>query len=205
MAALSTEQLEYLLSRIVQSHALHVDVLGVFPADCFPFARLRKRNSRDACFVMNVDPHDKPGKHWTAFYYASAEHALFHFDSFGLPLTVFPSFDYTSWMRKLNLKRLVTVSSHSLQSISSQVCGHYCVLFLHKCACLRMHPTVAARKIELLSADSVKRDSAVVVAVRRLANRRGKACLPTVRTMRSQLCTCMNAWVEKLTKNVDKQ
>jgi hypothetical protein len=63
MAALSTEQLEYLLTRVVQAHALHVDVLGVFPADCFPFVRLHRRTARDACFVMNVDPHDKPGKH----------------------------------------------------------------------------------------------------------------------------------------------
>ena len=200
MAALTTEQLEYLLNRIVQMHALHVDVLGVFPADCFPFARLRNRTARDACFVMNVDPHDKPGKHWTAFYYVSAQHALFHFDSFGLPLTVFPSFDHSSWMRKLRLNRLLTVSSHSLQAIDSKVCGQYCVLFLHKCACLRLHPTVAARMVELLSADATKRDDKVVKAVRELSNKDGESCVPTVSTTCSQHCMCMKEWVDMLTR-----
>ena len=200
MAGLSTEQLEYLLSRIVQAHALHVDVLGVFPADCFPFARLRNRTTRDACFIMNVDPHDKPGKHWTAFYYVSAQHALFHFDSFGLPLTVFPSFDYTSWMRKLRLKRLLSVSNHALQAINSKVCGHYCILFLHKCACLGLHPTTAISVLEQLSADAVKRDSEVVNAVRKLMKKHGKPCLPSVRTTCSQHCTCMRVWVDTLTR-----
>ena len=198
MAALSTEQLEYLLHKVVQTHALHVDVLGVFPADCFPFARLRNRTTRDACFVLNVDPHDKPGSHWTAFYYASAQHALFHFDSFGLPLTVFPSFDYSSWMRKLSLDTLVSVSSHALQSIDSKVCGHYCVLFLHKCACMGLKPTVAASALEQLSANEVKRDSMVAKAVRKLSNKHGEACVPTVTTMRSQRCTCMRGLVDML-------
>ena len=200
MAGLSTEQLEYLLNRVVQAHAPHVDVLGVFPADCFPFGRLRTRNKRDACFVMNVDPHNLPGKHWTAFYYAYAEHALFHFDSFGLPLTVFPSFDHSTWMRRLHLTRLDTVSSHSMQAINSRVCGEYCVLFLHKCACLRLDPTAAAQMIEKLSADATKRDSAVVKAVRKLSNKHGKACLPATNMRCSQQCMCMQAWVHMLSK-----
>ena len=103
-------------------------------------------------------------------------------------------------MRKLKLSLLLTVSSHALQAIDSKVCGQYCVLFLHKCACLNLHPTLAVEMIEKLSADAVKRDAEVVKAVRKLANVDGKACVPTVSTSCSQHCRCMKAWVDMLAR-----
>ena len=62
MAALHTEQLEYLLVHLVQRLG-YVDILGVFPADLLPTVALLRVRSRDVIFIANTDPHNRPGFH----------------------------------------------------------------------------------------------------------------------------------------------
>ena len=88
MAALHTEQLEYLLTHLVQQVG-NVDTLGVFPAYHLPSTALLRSRSRDVCFIANTDPHNRPGSHWLAFYYRARFRTLEYFDSYGFPLEAY--------------------------------------------------------------------------------------------------------------------
>ena len=76
--------------------------------------------------VANTDPSNKPGTHWAAFYFPSAEKGEF-FDSYG------QSPDYYNNL----LKRFLDTHSsewsfnnRKLQSAWSDVCGQYCIFYL---------------------------------------------------------------------------
>ena len=160
MAALSTEQVQELLEVVVPNRE-HVTVLGAFPADYLPiemhggvlyaFSPSESRRSRvldmhkNYCFVLNTDKHDQPGMHWLAFFYDGNVHTrmLEFFDSYGMPIDFYPNV-----MNAINDRGLkhtyMEVNKHlPLQSLTSQVCGQYCLVFLawrarHTSATMRM-------------------------------------------------------------------
>lgn len=137
---LSTIQLEQnmqLLLRHVAEVANHnqsapIDFLGVFPFDLFPLETfLETSPSRAMCCIVNSDPSNKPGTHWIAFFMDKANQIrnnipiLEFFDSYGLPPSAY-SFKPIS-------PTVCTVISnkYTLQSYSSNVCGHYCLMYLY--------------------------------------------------------------------------
>lgn len=79
------------------------------------------------CAIVNTDPSYEPGTHWVAFFLDSSvePNVLEFFDSYGLPPTAYdlklPSFTHS----------LLLVNQSTLQSYSSSVCGHYCLLYLY--------------------------------------------------------------------------
>ena len=72
---------------------------------------------------MDTDLKDQPGNHWLALYAPSAR-SIELFDSFGLS----PSMYSLEFLDSLH-------SSYSLQSPSTSVCGHYCIVYIY----LRSH------------------------------------------------------------------
>lgn len=99
--------------------------LGVFPSDQLP----KKIQNFPCCFIANVDPSEEPGSHWVAFYVSSSLQLEF-FDSYGNSPEAFPGpiYDYTNHFPR------VEFNTQPLQSISTVVCGHYCVYYLYsKC------------------------------------------------------------------------
>lgn len=93
---------------------------GVFPADQIP-----RRWTKPAAIIANTDGHRQPGSHWVAMYVGSSGRATY-FDSYGLPplvpqhlLRLRGNCSFYRW----NTKRL--------QSATSNVCGQYCIMFLH--------------------------------------------------------------------------
>lgn len=94
-------------------------LLGIFPCDRIP-TRIPTR--RPLLLVCNTDPHTRPGEHWVVIYIgndASGE----YFDSFGQPpLPIFERF-----LSKFCSKW--TYNSKQIQSVTSQVCGHYCAFY----------------------------------------------------------------------------
>ena len=68
--------------------------------------------------MANTDPSNRPGQHWVAFYYTDNECEFF--DSYGLE----PSY------YDFDLPNVKIVNTHSLQSLSSTTCGHFCVYYL---------------------------------------------------------------------------
>ena len=94
--------------------------VGVFPADQIP-----RVWTKPTAYVFNTDNHFKPGSHWVAAYADTLENG-WYFDSFGLA-PIIP--DHINRLRK-NCKRLRWNTTH-LQSLSSDVCGQYCIMFLY--------------------------------------------------------------------------
>ena len=78
-------------------------------------------------FIINTDPHDKPGKHWAAVYIDARDtpgssNSLEYFDSFGRSI---PSDILEDW--KLILKMLKHIV-HQPDDTSN--CGYICCKFL---------------------------------------------------------------------------
>lgn len=77
-----------------------------------------------ACYVVNTDKSNQPGAHWLAIWIDSND-AVVYFDSYGLP----PFYlDVSS--KLLSYSSDLNHNQHLLQSETTVVCGHYCVLFL---------------------------------------------------------------------------
>ena len=110
----------------------NVRLLGVFARDQLPQQQqLFGQEHRPFALVYNTDPVDRKGQHWLAMF-GPSDGPLELFDSFALhPLhpSLYSLVD--------TLSSLLVYSRTPLQSLSSAVCGHYCVYFLH----LRSHRT----------------------------------------------------------------
>ena len=90
--------------------------LGVFARDELPDLN---REIRPWCLILNTDPKDQPGTHWLALYAPSAR-SIELFDSFGFSPSIY-SLDFLNPLH----------SSYSLQSPSTSVCGHYCIVYIY--------------------------------------------------------------------------
>ena len=99
---------------------LPVKTKGVFPADLIP-----KHWEKPAALVFNTDIHTKPGTHWVAIYVNEHGEGIY-FDSFGLP----PFIEHHI-KRIRNNCRIYRWNNRQIQNYTSDVCGHYCVMFLH--------------------------------------------------------------------------
>jgi len=92
---------------------------GVFPSD-----RLPKKVKYPSAYVINTDPHTKPGEHWVHVYFANKKFA-YYFDSFGLPPKVPNILKFL-----INNAEASYFNSVTLQHNFSTVCGHYCCVVL---------------------------------------------------------------------------
>ena len=185
MAALHTEQLEFLLVHLAQRHTSENRVisLSVFPANCIPSIRDAQQRAYDVCFIVNTDPHDRPGQHWLAFYYDSTKRILEYFDSFGFPLKYHSVVN--SNLSGRNLKIVAANVHGNMQTPNSSTCGYYCVLYLY----YRMRFDSSRSSISKLLklADSTQqRDVTVVKVLHKLMHEHKCSSLPNVFTRLSQ-------------------
>lgn len=94
--------------------------IGVYPSDMIP-----ETWEKPVAFVFNTDSSRKPGAHWVAAYVDEKSRGHY-FDSYGLKPQI-P--DHIARLRK-NCKTL-RYNDLQLQSVSSDVCGHFCIMFLY--------------------------------------------------------------------------
>ena len=86
---------------------------------------LRRQCARDTLpdrprlLVCNTDPSHRPGRHWVAIYVKDGRGE--YFDSFGRR----PSAKFERYMNRHC--RYWTFNDKQLQSVASQLCGHYCI------------------------------------------------------------------------------
>jgi len=109
------------LSKILKSHPVIEDkFIGVFPADLLP------TDKKPGFYVANTDPHNKPGRHWVAFYVPRKEgHYMEYWDSYG-----FPPAEIFSQFLDSEYKRSTKFTQHPL----SATCGQYCIYYvLNRC------------------------------------------------------------------------
>ncbi len=93
---------------------------GTYPRDMLP-----KINHLPSGIVINTDPSNKPGEHWVAMY-IDINGVGEYFDSFGLPPL---HKEIVSFLEK-NCSRGWLCNTITFQSMFSETCGMYCVLYL---------------------------------------------------------------------------
>jgi len=111
---MNSQTINCILTRACQETP--VRFLGVFSANEIP--QFHTYNQQVAC-VVNTDPSYLPGSHWVAFFVDDQSRIEF-FDSYGSPpiaygLPVYPHI----------------VNNIKLQSPSTDVCGHYSILYVY--------------------------------------------------------------------------
>ena len=116
--ALSDQQLDYLSK---QDCVLNRRFEGVFPSDQIPSSPKKGIHG----FIVNTDPHDKPGKHWLEIW--KDDNVCEIMDSYAMPLTYYSAKSLEKWTRQW---KYVVTNGRALQSIRSNSCGHYCLFYL---------------------------------------------------------------------------
>ena len=115
------------IKSILERNEVTSDVfLNVYAADELPKTRIE----RDRWFlVVNCCPSNSRGENWVAVFSENGQ--LEFFDSFGLPPDVYegvvPFLRAQGWPEKFD----ATYNDEQIQSIDSDACGHYCILFGH--------------------------------------------------------------------------
>lgn len=90
---------------------------GVFAKNTLPPLQ------RNTCAIVNTDEFSQPGSHWIALF-SSTQKNLEFYDSYGMSPD-FYGID-TTYYSKIEWNSIV------FQSLTSNVCGHYCIYFLLK-------------------------------------------------------------------------
>ena len=117
---MNTSQLQCILTC---DPVLQHRTLGVFAADQLPV----DLPSHPCGFIANTDVRSKPGQHWLAFFIQS--NIIECFDSYGQHPGIYNGV-FTSWI--IEHTKTVLVNGQRLQSDTSNVCGLYCIYFLHQ-------------------------------------------------------------------------
>lgn len=116
---LNNEQLDYLAYE-------HLGSIygGTLPCDRLPMTQ--DRAGRRA-FIVNTDPHDRPGTHWVALWTDRDECELF--DSIAMPLGYYKTAaPLEIWIERHYLT--CASNADAVQAITNQTCGYYCLFYL---------------------------------------------------------------------------
>ena len=105
-------------------YVLREGVLDVLAADQLP----RIIPFFPCGLIVNTDISSRPGRHWVAFFIRDDNDIEF-FDSYGQQPGIYNGL-FMSWMHRH--AKTVLVSGQHLQNDYSNVCGLYCVHFLHQ-------------------------------------------------------------------------
>ena len=119
--ALNNLQLDYLAG----THPRLSQVFyGTVPCDRLP--RTLPQEGPTA-YIVNTDPHDEPGRHWIAIWTEGNVSEIM--DSYGLSLEVYGTTDpIVEWLNRHSKYQLH--NRQSLQSLFSQSCGDYALMYL---------------------------------------------------------------------------
>lgn len=111
-----------LIQAMEQDSKSHGKFCGVYASDTLP----KVIENYPCGLIVNTDPQTEKGSHWLAMYFPSKESAEF-FDSYGNP----PDFYEENFKTFLNShSRKWTYNHRCLQSLTSSMCGQFCVYFL---------------------------------------------------------------------------
>jgi len=140
---MNTKELEALLGR---DPIARPKFCGVYAKDTLPGSV----ETYPCGFIANTDSKDLPGQHWVAFYFPSQARGEF-FDSYGNP----PAFYDRGFERFLQGNcREWMYNQKTLQSVTTAVCGEYCVYYLlHRARGVSMKAIVKRFRDSLINND----------------------------------------------------
>lgn len=99
--------------------------IGTFPRDQLP-----KLKNKPCGVIFNTDDSKRPGSHWIAMFFTEDGRGEF-IDPFGLP----PLFQDVQEYLSANSPSGWQHNTTTLQSLDSDTCGYYCILFMKlRCA-----------------------------------------------------------------------
>ena len=107
-----------ILQTLCHLNARHV---GVYAVDRLPMVW-----TRSTAIIANTDEHDRPGRHWVAFYIDEHGRGTY-FDSYGTP----PHADRRFFLRLRQNSTAYQWNTRMLKGMFSQTCGQYCCVFLY--------------------------------------------------------------------------
>lgn len=113
---MNTQQIENLLRADCKLSTIFE---GVFAADMIPVVC-----ESVTALVANLDRSNSSGSHWVCMYIQNGKGE--YFDSYGLA----PMLDEFTDFLNTNCYQSWTYNRQELQSLDSEVCGHYCIWFL---------------------------------------------------------------------------
>ena len=96
---------------------------GVFPKDY-----LKLIEEKPKLIICNTDESYRSGKHWVLFFFDSEK--VDFFDSLGENPSKYGS-EFIKFMEKYS--EVCNFSPIRLQPLNTDLCGHYCIYFAHKC------------------------------------------------------------------------
>ena len=104
--------------------------------------------SYPSAYVINSDTSDKKGEHWVVVYFDKNRRGEY-FDSYGLPPAVL---GLEAYMDRFSLDWIY--NRKTIQSLFSNVCGHYCVYFiLFRCRNISLHAILSVFTLNLTEND----------------------------------------------------
>ena len=119
------------LNNIQLDHLAKADAIlkpyfyGTVACDRLPRRPIKKEPRR---YIVNTDPHDRPGRHWLALWTHSG-HVCEVVDSYALPLECYETTEpLQDWLK--SHWTYVIYNGQSLQSIYSKSCGDYALFYL---------------------------------------------------------------------------
>ena len=125
LVATSDQQLRY-LGR--QEPHLAPHFAGVFASDLLPKRPVRDRPQG---YIVNLDTRDEPGTHWIAVW-TTPKDECWVMDSFGMPLHRYEPPNFWDWLTT-HYERF-EMNQYAFQTIDSQACGLYALMFLVHCS-----------------------------------------------------------------------
>ena len=95
---------------------------GVYPKDW-----LEMISEKPELIICNTDASDKSGKHWILIFFNNED--VDFFDSLGNKPSQY-GFEFVRFMQKY--ADVCNLTSHPVQPLNTDLCGHYCIYFAHK-------------------------------------------------------------------------
>lgn len=131
--------------------------IGVFASDNIP----KTFKKFPVTFILNTDPHTKPGTHWIAVFVKSNSEVEF-FDSYGHAPNYFKGFIHDYFTRFST----VIYNDVLLQSHKTAVCGQYCCYYVY----LRCRNKPLKRIVNVFGSDLLCNDIRVFNFVKKKFN-----------------------------------
>ena len=147
--------------------------------------RLPNAISTPCGIVVNTDPDSKPGTHWVAIYIDRFRNCEY-FDSYGLP----PFVNHHKKFLHTTSSKLIH-NTREMQSLHSNVCGQYCLLYLY----FRAHSRSLLDFQRLFSNNTLRNDEILKAKYQTCFKR--VSCGKNVSHSKIQACCCRKIGVRR--------
>jgi hypothetical protein len=126
MSGLLTHQIDFIIRSGSDTRTKHpLNYIGTLPCDKLSDIKV---NSYPTCLIANADNSNEKGSHWLSVYVQSPNEVNF-FDSYAEDISKYKDIEHFVYSVSKQQPPLQLTDS-PLQGETSDVCGHWCILFI---------------------------------------------------------------------------